>query len=54
MLCLFAFSCSVRCRSGGLLSPPVDLWRRARGLPDLTPTAALLLVPTVSRPRTQI
>ncbi|GKV46389.1 hypothetical protein SLEP1_g53375 [Rubroshorea leprosula] len=48
MLCLFAVSCSVRCRSGGLLSPPADLWRRVRGLPDLTPTAALL-VPTDCR-----
>ncbi|GKV35486.1 hypothetical protein SLEP1_g43747 [Rubroshorea leprosula] len=44
-VCLFAVSCSVRCRSGGLLSPPADLWRRAPGLPNLTPTAALLLVP---------
>ncbi|GKV38184.1 hypothetical protein SLEP1_g46122 [Rubroshorea leprosula] len=31
-------------RSGGFLSPLADLRRRARGLPDLTPTAALLLV----------
>ncbi|GKU90662.1 hypothetical protein SLEP1_g4629 [Rubroshorea leprosula] len=40
----FLFFCSVRCKSGGLLSPPADLRRRARGLPDLTPTVALLLV----------
>ncbi|GKU95358.1 hypothetical protein SLEP1_g8726 [Rubroshorea leprosula] len=37
------------CRFGGFLSPPTDLRWRTRGLPDLTPTAALLLVPRVFR-----
>ncbi|GKU93284.1 hypothetical protein SLEP1_g6889 [Rubroshorea leprosula] len=44
LLCLFAVSCSVRCRSDDLLFPPTDLWQHARGLPDLTPIATLLLV----------
>ncbi|GKV07421.1 hypothetical protein SLEP1_g19202 [Rubroshorea leprosula] len=48
LLCLFAVSCFVRCRSGGLLSPLVDLWQRARELLDLTPIAALLLVSRIA------
>ncbi|GKU94480.1 hypothetical protein SLEP1_g7977 [Rubroshorea leprosula] len=36
-------------RSDGFLSPPADLRRRTRGLPDLTPIVALLLVPRVFR-----
>ncbi|GKV33744.1 hypothetical protein SLEP1_g42208 [Rubroshorea leprosula] len=43
-LLVFSISCSVWCRSSSLLSPPTDLWRRVRGLPDLMPIAALLLV----------
>ncbi|GKV52577.1 hypothetical protein SLEP1_g59154 [Rubroshorea leprosula] len=42
---VFSVSCSVRFRSDSLLSPPMNLRQRARGLPDLMPTAVLLLVP---------
>ncbi|GKU96272.1 hypothetical protein SLEP1_g9521 [Rubroshorea leprosula] len=41
---VFSVSCSVRCRSGSLLSPPTDQWQRTQGLPDLTPIADLLLI----------
>ncbi|GKV22918.1 hypothetical protein SLEP1_g32725 [Rubroshorea leprosula] len=48
---VFSVFCSVRCRSGDLLSPPTDLRWRARELPNLTPTTALLLVRGTSAAR---